>query len=129
MTPAEIGWAITTGYLGLALLCARHQYQRLRPLTVPASCDYLHDGNLTSRHHVHQAWCYRQPEREGWMIDSNREAAGYALVLSLAWPVVVLILGATRVVMGGKARPHPLEVRGRIAELERELGLPKGRAR
>jgi hypothetical protein len=104
------------GYLVLIALVARNRYPHLRPLSVPMC-------GRTDCYHEHYQRCYRQPETEGWMVDSRREAAVLSLLVGLAWPMILPVLLMMRAVMAGNDGQRPAEMQARIAELEDELNI------
>ena len=112
-----MGWLIfaasAAAYLTVWLLTARFRYARTRLLSEPLNCE-------PSRYHVHDNRCRAQ--KPGSLIDSDGEAALYALMLGAIWPLTALACGALAVVMA-RPRETPAELRAKVARLERELDI------
>jgi hypothetical protein len=98
---------------------ARYWYRKLRPYTEPLSC------NSGYSFHEHSEYCY---QREHSVIESAREAAIWAGLIALIWPLALILAGLARLTWRAVAsgdRPRPEELQAKIARLERELREPK----
>lgn len=107
--------ACFAAYAATALAFARWRYRHTRPYTEPLSCWFPNDRYGV---HNHTSSCYWQHG----VIDSPGEAAFFAVLLGLVWPLTLLGLGIVRLVTSG-GRPLPEEVAARTKRLERELGI------
>lgn len=121
---ATIGGALA--YLAIAYATARHTFRLIRPYTQPLSCDHrdLHGRTWHSRA------CYQRPlpasaattitDAVSWTPMSSRgEAARYATLTGLLWPVVALMLTTNLALRSITARQPelPAERDHRLANL------------
>lgn len=75
-------------YAGLWLFCARRLFQAWRPLRV-ASCGHYSECTGGKRHDLR---CYRRqrPDLTTVKIDTDREAAAWAALWGLFWPLAAM---------------------------------------
>ena len=123
-----IALIVFAAYVVSGLLLARHLYPRIRPLTIPASCErptlHARQEYDVPGHDRHYDSCYQQPGIGKWLIGKSQgEAVAIALLLGLFWPFVGLCLGMRWVVVSGNDRQRPAELENHIADLERQLGI------
>lgn len=109
-----VALTILAGWLAGWLPASRMAYQRMRPWTEPLSCDTPHTCATGHRH----SSCYR---RYG-LIDTNAEAAAFAILQGLIWPLVLPWLLLCKIAAGG-AKELPAERDARIERMERELDI------
>lgn len=107
--------SLIAAYAGAALAFARWRYRHTRPYTEPLSCWFPNDRYGV---HNHTSSCYWQYG----VIDSAGEAAFFAVLLGLIWPLALASFGVAWLVAGAD-RPLPEEVAARTKRLERELGI------
>src|SRR2546429_526029 len=115
---ALIAAVASLAYLAAGWFCARWWYQCKRPVTeplsctTPLSCSAAYNGK-------HYRSCYSRP---GSLIGSAAEAAAYAVLAGLTWPVVLLALvlaSAAVRALGRDGRPLPEEIAAKTERLER----------
>jgi hypothetical protein len=96
------GWTVT----------ARRLFLRWRPGRVPL-CNRRHHGG-------HSRYCYRRimPDRNAVAIDSDSEAAGWAMLAGIVWPMVALVFLLMR-----NPPPLPEEKAKAMEDMERDAGI------
>lgn len=90
---------------------ARWWFRKIRPYSEPLGCQ----GDYSW--HEHSKYCYT---REDSVITTNSEAAGWAALTGLAWPLVIIGTLVTGHIIRSD-RPLREEMQAKIARLEREL--------
>ncbi len=118
MSALVIGVVSAAVYLVGFVRAGRWLYARKRPFTEPLSCQWSHHANGE-----HVSLCYMRP---GTLVDSTGEALALALLAGLAWPFLLLALGALRLgklVFAGDVKALPAERDAKTARLERDLGI------
>jgi hypothetical protein len=115
-----MGWLIAVPailtYLTGTVALARWRFRQTRPFTEPLACEWSHHRKPED----HISLCYHRNSRT--LIDSNGEAATFAVLVGLAWPLAWLPLAIMRLIMSG-APPTPEEVTAKIRRQEREAGI------
>lgn len=116
-------------YLAGFLPTARHLFCRWRPSRVPLcgterhysygcqSC-YSSAPTCTRPHHTNDCYRRRKPDLSHVSIDTDANAAGWAVFAALAWPFVLLGL----LIMASPPE-LPGERLQRLEQLERDLGI------
>lgn len=106
-----IAITVPLAYITVMLLTARWRYRVMRPYTEPLGCK----TPSLCRSTWHTSSCYRR-----WgLVDSAGEAAGFALLTGLVWPLIGPALVVRHLVTAGD-RPLPAETEAKIKRLEAE---------